>query len=30
VLDAGYDVPRITHLLSGLPVEVLGRVPSAG
>ncbi|WP_371793396.1 NF041680 family putative transposase [Streptomyces sp. NBC_01471] len=28
VLDAGYDAPRIAHLLSGLPVEVLGRTRS--
>jgi hypothetical protein len=25
VLDVGYDAPRIAHLLSGLPVEILGR-----
>nr|WP_316785183.1 transposase [Streptomyces sasae] len=28
VLDAGYDAPRIYYLLSGLPVEVLGRTRS--
>jgi hypothetical protein len=28
VLDAGYDAPRVAHLLSGLPVEVLGRTRS--
>jgi hypothetical protein len=28
VLDAGYDAPRIAHLLSDLPVEVLGRMRS--
>lgn len=28
VLDAGYDAPRIAYLLSGLPVEVLGRTHS--
>ncbi|MEV0537898.1 NF041680 family putative transposase [Kitasatospora sp. NPDC050463] len=28
VLDAGYDAPRIHHLLSGLPVQVLGRLRS--
>lgn len=28
VLDAGYDAPRIAHLLTGLPVEVLGRLRS--
>ncbi|SCF88935.1 DDE superfamily endonuclease [Streptomyces sp. DconLS] len=28
VLDAGYDAPRIAHLLSGLPVEVLCRTRS--
>jgi hypothetical protein len=28
VLDAGYDAPRIAHLLAGLPVEVLGRMRS--
>ncbi|MFD9727369.1 transposase [Streptomyces sp. NPDC059072] len=28
VLDAGYDAPRIAHLLAGLPVEVLGRLRS--
>lgn len=28
VLDAGYDAPRIAHLLTGLPVEILGRLRS--
>ncbi|MFD3651629.1 transposase [Streptomyces cyaneofuscatus] len=28
VLDAGYDAPRIVHLLNGLPVEILGRLRS--
>jgi hypothetical protein len=28
VFDAGYDAPRMAHLLSGLPVEVLGRMRS--
>ncbi|RAJ46769.1 DDE superfamily endonuclease [Streptomyces sp. KhCrAH-43] len=28
VLDAGYDAPRIARLLSGLPVDVLGRTRS--
>ncbi|MCF1650374.1 transposase, partial [Streptomyces indiaensis] len=28
VLDAGYDAPRIAHILSGLPVQVLGRLRS--
>lgn len=28
VFDAGYDVPRMAHLLAGLPVEVLGRLRS--
>nr|WP_246041245.1 transposase [Streptomyces cadmiisoli] len=28
VLDAGYDAPRIAHLLDGLPIEVLGRLRS--
>ncbi|WP_333746390.1 NF041680 family putative transposase [Streptomyces sp. IBSBF 2950] len=28
VLDAGYDAPRLAHLLAGLPVEVLGRMRS--
>ncbi|GGV08982.1 hypothetical protein GCM10010260_53750 [Streptomyces filipinensis] len=28
VLDAGYDAPRIAHLLSDVPVEVLGRLRS--
>lgn len=27
-LDAGYDTPRIAYLLSGLPVEILGRTRS--
>lgn len=26
VLDAGYDAPRIAHLLEGLPVQILGRL----
>ncbi len=26
VFDAGYDAPRMAHLLKGLPVEVLGRM----
>ena len=26
VFDAGYDAPRMAHLLEGLPVEVLGRM----
>jgi hypothetical protein len=26
VFDAGYDAPRMAHLLAGLPVEVLGRL----
>ncbi|WP_282566186.1 NF041680 family putative transposase [Streptomyces ortus] len=26
VFDAGYDAPRMAHLLGGLPVEVLGRM----
>ncbi|MGW2522347.1 transposase [Streptomyces sp. NPDC001617] len=26
VFDAGYDAPRMAHLLTGLPVEVLGRM----
>ncbi len=26
VFDAGYDAPRIAYLLTGLPVEVLGRM----
>ncbi|MFE5870372.1 NF041680 family putative transposase [Streptomyces roseifaciens] len=26
VFDAGYDAPRMAHLLAGLPVEVLGRM----
>jgi hypothetical protein len=28
VLDAGYDAPRIAHVLGELPVEVLGRMRS--
>lgn len=28
VFDAGYDAPRMAHLLHGLPVEVLGRMRS--
>lgn len=28
VLDAGYEAPRIAHLLAGLPVEILGRLRS--
>lgn len=28
VCDAGYDAPRMAHLLSGLPVEVLGSMRS--
>jgi hypothetical protein len=28
ILDAGYDAPRIAHLLAGLPVEILGRLRS--
>ena len=28
VVDAGYDVPRLAHLLRDLPVEVLGRLRS--
>ncbi|MFE4874300.1 NF041680 family putative transposase [Streptomyces sp. NPDC056682] len=28
VMDAGYDAPRIAHLLAGLPVEILGRMRS--
>lgn len=28
VPDAGYDAQRIDHLLSGLPVQVLGRLRS--
>ncbi|MER8237528.1 NF041680 family putative transposase [Streptomyces sp. NPDC094049] len=28
VMDAGYDAPRIGHLLDGLPVHVLGRLRS--
>ncbi|PVC76683.1 NF041680 family putative transposase [Streptomyces sp. CS081A] len=28
VLDAGYDAPRIAHILSDLPVDVLGRLRS--
>jgi hypothetical protein len=26
VFDAGYDAPRMAHLLTGLPVKVLGRM----
>lgn len=28
VLDAGYDAPRVAHLLGKLPVEILGRMRS--
>jgi hypothetical protein len=28
VFDAGYDITRLTHLLTGLPVELLGRIRS--
>ncbi|QNT90426.1 DDE superfamily endonuclease [Streptomyces griseofuscus] len=28
VFDAGYDAPRMAHLLDGLPVEILGRMRS--
>lgn len=28
VFDAGYDAPRMAYLLSGLPVEILGRMRS--
>jgi hypothetical protein len=28
VLDAGYDAPRIAHLLADLPVAILGRMRS--
>ena len=28
VLDAGYDAPRIAHVLADLPVEILGRIRS--
>ncbi|MCX4808720.1 transposase [Streptomyces sp. NBC_01214] len=28
VLDAGYDAPRIAHLLADMPIEVLGRLRS--
>ncbi|GGV00463.1 hypothetical protein GCM10010502_63690 [Kitasatospora aureofaciens] len=28
VMDAGYDAPRIAHLLGDLPVQVLGRLRS--
>ncbi|MFD4395580.1 NF041680 family putative transposase [Kitasatospora sp. NPDC058478] len=28
VFDAGYDAPRMAHLLDGLPVEALGRMRS--
>ena len=27
---AGYDVPRMAHLLRGLPAEVLGRMRRPG
>jgi hypothetical protein len=30
VLDAGYDAPRIAHLLADLPVAVLGRMARTG
>ncbi|SDM72284.1 DDE superfamily endonuclease [Actinacidiphila guanduensis] len=30
MLDAGHDAPRIAYLLSGLPVEILGRTRSDG
>lgn len=30
VFDAGYDAPRMAHLLAGLPVEVLGRCGRTG
>ncbi len=26
IFDAGYDAPRMAHLLSGLPMEILGRM----
>jgi hypothetical protein len=25
-MDAGYDAPRIAHLLAALPVQILGRL----
>ncbi|MCX5205654.1 transposase [Streptomyces sp. NBC_00237] len=28
VFDVGYDVPRVAYLLTGLPIEVLGRMRS--
>jgi DDE superfamily endonuclease len=28
VLDAGYDAPRIAHLLADPPVQILGRMRS--
>ncbi|SPF06346.1 FOG: Transposase [Streptomyces sp. MA5143a] len=28
VLDAGYDAPRVAHLLTDLPVQILGRLRS--
>lgn len=28
VFDAGYDTPRMAHLLGGIPIEVLGRMRS--
>ncbi|MGW4519148.1 hypothetical protein ACWEO4_46485 [Streptomyces sp. NPDC004393] len=28
MLDAGYDAPRIAHLLAEPPVEILGRIRS--
>jgi hypothetical protein len=28
IFDAGYDAPRLAHMLAGLPVEVLGRLRS--
>jgi DDE superfamily endonuclease len=28
IFDAGYDIPRLSFLLAGLPVEVLGRLRS--
>ncbi len=30
VCDAGYDAPRMAHLLAGLPVEVLVRMRRTG
>ncbi len=27
-MDAGYDAPRLAHLLAGLPMEILGRMRS--